>query len=331
MLNRFAARPVLAVLLCLAAAGAPAAAAVWSEDFASDPSARGWRVFGDSSLFQWSPAAQGLDVTWDSSRPNSFFHRPLGDILTRRDDFTLEFDLRLQSIEGGFRPEKASTFQIAVGLVRLAAVTNTSFVRATVPGTANVVEFDYFPPAGGIDATVSPVLVSSNHQFLPAFAFPLELSTGSWFRVVMRYAASNQTLVTTLQRDGQPFGLVPDIRVSASFTDFRVDTLAVCSYSDAGDPEGSVRARGVVDNLRVTTPPSPVRALAAVSGEAHCGVRFLGRTNWSYTLLRSPDLQSWSVAQQLPLAGATNVSLSDPLPLPAAGERRFYRVLAERP
>jgi hypothetical protein len=60
-------------------------------------------------------------------------------------------------------------------------------------------------------------------------------------------------------------------------------------------------------------------------------VRFLGRTNWSYTLLRSPDLQAWSVAQQLPSAGATNVSLSDPLPLPAAGERRFYRVLAERP
>jgi hypothetical protein len=252
-------------------------------------------------------------------------------VLTRRDDFTLEFDLRLQSIEGGFRPEKPSTFQIAVGLVRVASVTNASFVRATVPGTANVAEFNYFPAAGGIDATVSPVLVSSNHQFLPAFAFPLEMGTGSLFRVTMRYTALNQTLVTTMLRDGQPFGFIPDIRVSGSFTDFRVDTLAVCSYSDAGDPEGSVRARGVIDNLRVTTPPGPVRALAAVSGEAHCGVRFLGRTNWSYTLLRSPDMQSWTVAQQLSSAVATNVSLNDPLPWPAAGERRFYRVLAERP
>lgn len=330
-LAAFAARLLAVLLLGLAARPGPARAAVFSEDFAADPLSRGWRVHGDASLFQWSAAGQHLDVTWDSSRPNSFFHRPLGDVLTRRDDFTLEFDLRLQSVEGGFRPEKPSTFQLAVGLVRLAAVTNASFVRATVPGTANVVEFDYFPAAGGIDATVSPVLVSSNHQFLPAFAFPLELGTGALFRVTMRYAVSNQTLVTTLRRDGQPFGFIPDIRLSASFTDLRVDTLAVCCYSDAGDPEGSVRARGMVDNFRVTTPPAPVRALAAVTGEAHCGVRFLGRTNWNYTLLRSPDLHGWSVAQQLSSASATNVSLTDPLPLPSAGERRFYRVLAERP
>jgi hypothetical protein len=243
----------------------------------------------------------------------------------------VEFDLRLQAVEGGARPEKPSTFQLAVGLVRWAAVTNAGFVRATVPGTVNVVEFDYFPAAGGIDATVSPLLVSSNSQFIPGFAFPLELGTGALFRVTLRYAASNQTLVTTMTRDGQPFGPVPDVRLPASFTDFRVDTVAVCSYSDTGDPEGSVWATGSVDNFRVTTPPAPVRSVAAFMDGAHYGVRFLGRTNWSYTLLRSPDLRAWSVAQQLPPASGTNLWLSDPAPLPAAGEHRFYRVLGERP
>ena len=45
-------------------------AASLSENFTSDPLARGWRFHGDASLFHWNPTNGTLDVTWDSSRPN---------------------------------------------------------------------------------------------------------------------------------------------------------------------------------------------------------------------------------------------------------------------
>src|SRR5512135_444119 len=76
-------------------------AATFQEDFASNPDSRGWRVFGETSLFQWNSTNQWLEVTWDSSKSNSYFHRPLGTILSRDTDFSLGFDLRLNDIAIG--------------------------------------------------------------------------------------------------------------------------------------------------------------------------------------------------------------------------------------
>ena len=77
----------------------PAQAAVFTEEFASPPAARGWRTFGDGSLFSWNATSQNLEVTWDSARPNSYFFRPLGTIVGKSDDFSFQFDLRLHSIQ----------------------------------------------------------------------------------------------------------------------------------------------------------------------------------------------------------------------------------------
>src|SRR5260221_6239186 len=59
-----------------------------SEDFATNPLLRDWSVFGDTNLFRWNATNQNLEVTWDSSRSNSYFHLPLGNILARADDFS---------------------------------------------------------------------------------------------------------------------------------------------------------------------------------------------------------------------------------------------------
>src|SRR5262245_15678496 len=85
------------------------------EGFASDPLARGWQVFGNSTLFQSNSTNQNVEVTWDSSGTNSYFHRPLGQILTKRDNFSLAFDLQLKDIAIGTSPGKPYTFQFAVG------------------------------------------------------------------------------------------------------------------------------------------------------------------------------------------------------------------------
>ena len=58
-------------------------AETFQENFTTDPAARNWRAFGTASLFHWNSTNQNLEVTWDSAQPNSYFHRPLGTVLTK--------------------------------------------------------------------------------------------------------------------------------------------------------------------------------------------------------------------------------------------------------
>src|SRR4051812_19553679 len=92
-------------------------AAVISENFSNDPLARGWKMFGDTNLFCWNATNQNLEVTWDSSRTNSFFRLPLGTIVSSNDDFSIAFDLRMHDIAIGTSSNKPDTFQIALGFV----------------------------------------------------------------------------------------------------------------------------------------------------------------------------------------------------------------------
>src|SRR4051794_8858780 len=67
---------------CVAMAAVTAHSAIISEDFSTSPFAHGWKANGDTNLFYWNAANQNLEVTWDSSRTNSFFHLPLGTIVS---------------------------------------------------------------------------------------------------------------------------------------------------------------------------------------------------------------------------------------------------------
>ncbi|HWH68587.1 MAG TPA: hypothetical protein VNT26_04345, partial [Candidatus Sulfotelmatobacter sp.] len=179
-----------------------------SEDFASSPALHGWQTYGETNLFSWNAANQNLEVTWDSSKENSYFLHPLGATLNRSNDFILRFDLRLADIAIGTQPDKPYTFQIAVGLLNLTNATNANFLRGTGFTSPNLVEFDYFPDSG-FGATVSPALISSNNEYNDGgFTFPLELTAGDLYHVEMRFIAAQQTLTTRMTRNGQPFGPV---------------------------------------------------------------------------------------------------------------------------
>jgi hypothetical protein len=317
-------------LLLFTAAASPGGAAGFQEDFASEPAARGWRVFGEASLFRWSSSNQTLDVTWDSSRPNSYFHRPLGTILGKNDDFSLAFDLRLSDIAVAVNSNKTATFELAIGLLNLASATSTNFLRGTgispASGPRNIVEFAYFPDSG-FGATISPTMVSSNNQFAVGFNFPLELGPGDLFRVTMTYTGGNQTLVTGMTRNGEPFGPVQDVKLGASFTDFRVDAVSISSYSDAG-ADGSLLAHGVVDNLVVNLPDPPIASLTGGWTNSQWQVEFTGLIGWVYTLERTVDFQSWDEVSARTAGLNGRLTLADTNALPA---KAFYRVGAKQP
>ena len=265
---------------------------------------------------------------------NHYFYRRLDTVLTKNDDFRLAFDLQLGDIAVGVNPDKPSTFELAIGFLNFSDAVKTNFERGTginaMDGPRNWVEFDYFPDSG-FGATISPTLVSSNNQFATGFDFPLELALGDWFHVAMNYTASNRTLSTAMTRNSQPFGTNIDVKLDASFTDFRLDTVAVSSYSDAGqDPQfaGSILAHGVVDNITITVPEPAVTNLAGAIANGAWQIEFTGRTNWLYTLERTEDFRLWSAVSPLTPGVNRRLTLVDTNALAA---NAFYRVRAERP
>src|SRR5688572_18900490 len=198
----------LAWMLLWFAAALPSRAAAISENFATDPALRAWREFGDASLFQWNATNQNLEVTWDSSRTNSLFYRPLCTVLTKAADFSFGFDLRLRDIAIGVNTNKPYTFEIAIGLCRFSSITNANFFRGagTSPafGPRNLIEFNYFPDSG-FGATVASTAVSSNNTIRFSERHPLELTVNDLFRVEVVYTASNQVLRTAIARNGKVF------------------------------------------------------------------------------------------------------------------------------
>jgi hypothetical protein len=308
-------------------------AASLNEDFSSDPVMHGWQVLGQSNLFRWNPTAQNLAVTWDSSRPNSGFYHLLGTILNPNDDFGVALDLRLDSIVGGVNPAKPSTFQLAFGFLNIDDLRGTNFFRGSGHNSPNLVEFNFYPDTG-FGATIWPAIWSTNSQ--PNYNGPddytlLDLPVGVFMHIVMKYAAVDQTLRTTITTNGVSIGDIHPVPLSPSFTDFHSGTFAVESYSDDGqDPQygGSILATGVVDNVQITFPPPPVQNVSGHFENGVWQVQFASRTNWLYTLERTTDFQSW-LAAVAPVSGnGTNLTLLD-ASAPAA--LAFYRVRAERP
>ncbi len=316
--------------------GTPLRAADLSEDFSADPLQHGWRVWGDSGLFHWNAAAGNLLVTWDSRQTNNYFYRPLGTVLGQEDTFSIAFDLRLSDFTPGINPAKAgSPFQIAVGLICLADATSPSFIRGSGSASPNIVEFDFFPDPGGDwqwgpSLTVSLCDDTGLNWSSGGFA-SAGLTTNDVFRITMAYDAASRILSTEIQRNGQPFLTVPPAVLGTNFTKLRVDAVAICSYSDAGQwpgYEGSILAHGTVDDFALTLPPPPVDVIACGPADVPGQVHFTSRSNWLYTLERATDFAGWQTASASVNGNGQVLTLQDTNPPPAAA---FYRVQAQRP
>ncbi len=306
--------------------------AVLEEGFAADPLANGWSFFGQSNFFRWNPTAKNLEVTWDSSQPNSYFYHPLNTILARDDDFSVAFDLTLSDITTTTKP---GPFEIVVGLVRLEDETRNDYWRGSgvdaAHGPRNVFEFDYFPAGyypgyGDVAPSISPTLVSSNNFFAAGFDL-MQLTNYQSYHIEMVYTASNATLRTSVSANGMAIGPLQDVTLGSDFTDFRLDTLAVCSYSDTGDDYDSVLAHGTLDNFVVQLPAPPVGNVEGFFSNNIWNVRFMTRTNWTYSLEVSTNLQDWATASESVPGTGGYATLQDT----NAGRVCLYKVSATRP
>jgi hypothetical protein len=316
------------------------------EDFSSNPLAQGWQVFGETNLFGWNATNRNLEVTWDSTRPNSYFYHPLGAQFSRYDDLSAEFDLQLADIASGVEPGKTGPLQIALGFLNLAGATSTNFMRGSWGGAPDVAEFDYYPSGyydvGGsiwdILPTVTPSFISGidSRHYAPAYlnAYEYELPVNQTVHVRLTYDGLSQTATLTLTTNGVSLATLPGLMLNGSdnsqFTgadDFRVDTFSISSYSSRGDDYDSVLAHGTVANLAVTALLRPISWLSgAFTTNGVWQAQFFSRSNWQYTLESTTNFESWTSVSPTLRGTDGNLALQD---TNAPTARAFYRVRAE--
>jgi hypothetical protein len=299
----------VATFLSVSAVCTPAA--TFQEDFSTSPATRGWETFGETALFSWNAEHQNLEVTWDSARPNSYFYHPLVAVLTRADDFTLAFDLRLDEISAG-------TFELALGFFNLANATANSFLRGTGTDSPNLVEFDYFPEWTSINATTC----DSSNVITFQYDARLPLTPGEAYHIVLRHKAGDAVASAGVYTNNVLYSDLPQSYASPGFGDFKLDAIAVMSYNDKNS-FGNLFAKGIVDNFMLETPSSPSTMVSGSFAGTGWEVRCPSAQGWDYTLQRSGDLETWEDVQG-PVPGTGEpLSLIDSQP-PA--ERSFYRV-----
>jgi hypothetical protein len=329
----------IAGLSVLFAASAPAITI--TESFTNDPAADGWQAFGDTNLFQWDSTNHVLDVTWDSSKPNSYFYMPLGAMLTKNDDFSFSFDLTLSQAGTG---DSTGPLSMALGFLNLTNAMDPGFERGAEP-SPNIAEFDYypdgfFPPDYPSPATATPGFVdSTSSAYAPADLTPyeLELPTNVLMHIALTYTASNQTAALTISTNGIPLAQFPSLVINDSgngqFTDtndYQVDMFSVSSYSEAGQYPpyvASIFAQGSIGNLVVNLPP-PAQNLAGSFTGGNWQVQFSAHPNWLFILERTVDFQTWTAVSPAVSGIMGNMFLSD---TNAPTDKGFYRVRAQRP
>lgn len=292
------------------------------EKFNADPAFNGWQSFGVTNLFQWNATNQVLNVTWDSTQPNSYFYHPLGATLTTNDSFCVQFDLQLAdaAITSGYQTE------LAVGLINFSEATNANYTR-TLGTLPDVFEFDYFPADSfGDPASLDGTLSDSGANFYFAYDNQ-ELLPGMSYHVVLIHQANSAAISSVIYTNGQVMSVLPNVYANYPTTNdfgaFQVDTLSISSYMDDGYGD-DILAHGTVANISCAW-PLPV---GAVSTPAAGRVQFTSDTNWLYTLEKSTNFQTWLSAAPATFGNGRNLILSD---TNTPANQTYYRVRADLP
>lgn len=305
-----------------------ARAADFFEAFDREPTTGSWRNFGDPGLFVWDESASAVNVTWDSRKPNSYLQLPLGTVLGRADTFVCEFDLTLHDLQLGVTEGQPFAFQLAAGFQQTASAQHPDFVRGTGTGSTNLVEFNYFPDSG-FGATVWPVAVDEEgtFNFNDGRDFVIqELPLKQPLRIMLGYYGEQEVLRVSVTSGESVIVPVTTVQLTSAFSDFAVDAFAISSYSDLG-ADGSLLARGTIDNVRLTyTLPAERMRLMKVGSET--SVEFEALAGWRHQLQRATEPPNWeNVGEPIEPAESIDASLVDPAP-PVG--RAFYQIESTR-
>ena len=290
------------------------------ETFDSNPMSRGWSIHGDKSLFNWNENSKSLQVIWDSEKPNSFFYKPLGLVLTESDSFAFTFQITLDSVKAGYLEGKPYSFEVSLGFLNLASAKVKGFDRGTGSDSPNLVEWDYFPDTG-FGATVSPALASDKSEFSAGFTFPAELLIGKTYSVKLSFNAEEKLLKTDMLENGKPWEKIAEVKIGSDFRGFFVDAFSISNFS-AKDSESSLLAIGTVDDIAITSSGSLPSLIGMKTNDSEWQAKtFLYDSN-KWKIEGSGDFRSWN---QLDL-DFESVNFFQYLQTPTNKGIQFYRL-----
>ena len=292
------------------------------ETFATDPLAKGWKMHGDESLFDWDAEEGHLNVTWDSEKPNSFYYRPLGQVLTETDSFAFTFQVSLTEVKAGYLNGQPYTFEVAIGLLNLTSAKDAAFKRGTGVNSPNLIEWNYFPDTG-FGATVSPAVASSKSEFSAGFTFPAELEMGKNYTVRMSYDGSVGKMKTEMLETGKPWKTIAEVKRKSVHAGFKVDAFSISSYTAKGS-ESSLFAVGKIDELAIATTRSKPRLVDQRLDDANWSARVFAVKPDEWQLQRSGDLRRWNALDAELEPSQFFLRLIDPEPMLG---NRFYRLV----
>lgn len=299
-----------------------------NEKFAGDPLLNGWQIFGATNLFAWDAANKAVDVTWDSTQPNSYFYHPLGVTLTTNDSFCIQFDLQISNaVITGYGQ------QLVIGLLHWAEATNAYFSRTIdyPPNISpNIFEFDYYPAVTSGDYpqpdTISASIVDANAHYQWNSDYQ-SLLPGVTCHVMLLHYANSLGISGVIYTNGQVMSHFPLLNNYYPTNDdgsFTFDTLSITSYADDGYDDEDIFAQGSVANFSFATPLPVGLIQTSAAGQ----VNFASDTNWLYTLEQSSNFQNWSPAAPQIFGNGTNLILQA---TNRPADNMFYRVRADLP
>ena len=321
--------------IAVALTSTSAASTTVTEDFSTAPKNRGWEIHNDPSLFVWNSTNQNLEVTWDSSKTNSYFRLPLNPF-TSEDNFSASLDLEMHHIQIGTTPGRPSTFQFAFGFQHRASADATNFIRGTGANSPNLAEFNFLPDSG-FGPTTWPALFPTNGlmNYSGNDDFGLfEIPTNVAMRVNLAYTATNHTIELHITTNGVTMGRIVRAPLTATNATigFHLDAFSISSYSDAGqfpgEYEGSILASGTIDNIVINTPASPIQSATGTLVEGHWQHQITAEAGWTYTLESSSNFNSW-IEASTPVTG-TGGPITLTSNTPETSTSRFFRVKATR-
>jgi hypothetical protein len=190
-------------------------------------------------------------------------------------------------------------------------------------------------PDSGFGPTLWPAMFSTNGlmNYSGASDFGLvEIPVDVPMRVTLSYTAVNHTLQINVQTNGMTLGeVVRAVLIETNIQmGFVLDAFSISSYSDEGqfpsEFEGSIFARGTIDNIELTLPNSSAFSATGKLVDGEWEQSFVGSAGWFYTLQASTNLSDWSDVSAEVEGNDAELTLSPAGP--ETGALRFFRVKA---
>jgi hypothetical protein len=121
------------------------------------------------------------------------------------------------------------------------------------------------------------------------FIFPWPLLPGVWYRIALRYDPARRALDTFIASNSVPV-LTNTVPLGVTSAGFRLDAVAITSYNSTGG--SSILAHGRVDNVVFSVPEPPRLFITVMSNGPQ--LSFNLATNWTASIERSADFESWT-------------------------------------